>query len=85
VFALSEAYPDLKANTTYLKLQESLEQIEKDIASARLYYNGNVKIFNKSIVTFPIFLIAKGMGFKAYDFFEINSSQREAIKIDFSK
>ncbi|MDA3845235.1 MAG: LemA family protein [Vallitaleaceae bacterium] len=85
IFALAEAYPDLKANLTYVKLQEALESTEKDIANARLYYNGNVKLFNKSIVTFPVFLFANLMGFKAYDFFEISNDQRENVKINLTE
>jgi len=85
IFALAEGYPDLKANTTYLNLQEVLESTEKDIANARLYYNGNVKLYNKAIVIFPTLIIASILGFKAYDFFEISNEQRENVKIDLTK
>jgi LemA protein len=85
LFALAEAYPDLKANTTYMELQQALKDIEADIANARLYYNGNVKIFNKAIVVFPTVILAGMLGFHSFKFFEADSSEREAVKIDMRK
>lgn len=82
LIALAESYPDLKANTTYLNLQSELSEIEDDIANARLYYNGTVKIFNKNIVVFPTVLIAGSLGFHAYKFFEATSNERDAVKIN---
>jgi len=82
LFALAESYPELKADKAYMNLQTSLAELEADITNARLYYNGNVKIFNKAIVVFPAVLIAGVFGFKAYTFFEANSSERATVKIN---
>ena len=82
LIALAESYPDLKANTTYLNLQSELSDAEDDIANARLYYNGTVKIFNKNIVVFPTVLIAGMLGFQSYKFFEATSSERDTVKIN---
>lgn len=82
LIALAESYPDLKANTTYLNLQTELSEAEDDIANARLYYNGTVKIFNKNIIVFPTVLIAGMLGFVSYKFYEATSSERESIKIN---
>jgi LemA protein len=68
-----------------MELQQALKDIEADIANARLYYNGNVKIFNKSIVVFPTVILAGMLGFHAFKFFEADSSERENVKIDMRK
>lgn len=81
LFALAESYPELKANTAYMNLQSSLDKLESDIANARLYYNGNVKIFNKAIVVFPAVLFAGMLGFKAYTFYEARHTERETVNI----
>jgi len=81
LIALAESYPDLKANTSYANLQTELGEAEDDIANARLYYNGTVKIFNKNIVVFPTVLVASMLGFEAYKFFEATASERDAVKI----
>lgn len=83
LFALAEDYPDLKANASYLEFQETLGEVEDDIANARLYYNGNVKIFNKAIVVFPTVLFAGMLGYKAYAFFESTNTERENVKVNF--
>lgn len=84
LFALAESYPDLKANTNYIRLQEELSTIETDIANARLYYNGNVKVFNSSIVVFPAVILANMLGFKAFTFFESTSIERDNVKVNFN-
>lgn len=83
IFALAESYPELKANEGFVNLQNQLAKIEEDISNARLYYNGNVKIFNKTIVVFPNVIIANMMGFEKKPFFEIEEPERENVKVQF--
>lgn len=84
--AVSEAYPDLKANTNFLDLQSQLKSIEKDLENARLYYNGQVKTFNTQIELFPANLVVKGMGedYKKRPYFEIeDAEERKNVKVSF--
>lgn len=83
IFALAEGYPDLKANEGFVNLQNQLSKIEEDISNARLYYNGNVKIFNKTIVVFPNVIIANMLGFDQKPFFEIEEAERENVRVQF--
>lgn len=83
IFALAESYPDLKANQGFVNLQDQLAKIEEDISNARLYYNGNVKIFNKTIVVFPNVILANMMGFDKKPFFEIEEAERENVRVKF--
>jgi len=84
IFALSEAYPDLKANQNFIELQNELSDTENKIQAARRFYNNNVKDFNTKIEMFPTNLIAKQMGFKARDFFEIEDvKEKENVKVSF--
>jgi LemA protein len=84
LFAVSENYPDLKANSNFLSLQQELSSIEDEIEMSRRYYNGVVKENNDAIETFPSNLIANMFKFSAADFFEIqNDSEREAVKVKF--
>lgn len=78
VFALSEAYPDLKANTNFLELQRELSDTENKIQAARRFYNGNVRDLNTSIESFPSNVIAKVFGFKAQEFFELSEGEEAA-------
>lgn len=71
IFALAEAYPDLKANKSFLDLQNALINIENDLEMARRYYNGTVRNFNTAVETFPSNLLARVFNFKPVDFFEI--------------
>jgi len=84
LFALSEAYPDLKANQNFLALQEELASTENKIGFARQYYNDTVKDFNTRQEMFPANLVASMLGFQPAEFFEIEeASQREAPKVKF--
>jgi len=84
LFALSEAYPDLKANQNFLALQEELASTENKIGFARQYYNDSTKEFNIRQEVFPANLVAPMLGFEPSDFFEIEeASQREAPKVEF--
>ena len=84
IFALSEAYPDLKANQNFLELQRELTDTEDKIQASRRFYNGNVRDFNTKIEVFPTNIIAGMLGFKAYDFFEVGSEkERENVGVKF--
>lgn len=78
LFALSENYPDLKANQNFLKLQEELTDTENKIKASRRYYNGNVLALNNKVEMFPTNIIASMFGFKKADFFELEDSEKEA-------
>lgn len=84
IFALSENYPDLKANQNFLKLQDELSDTENKIQASRRFYNGNARDFNTRIETFPSNIIAGLFGFIKVDFFEIpDAAQRENVQVKF--
>lgn len=84
IFALAEAYPELKANQNFLLLQEELAGTESKIAYARQHFNDMVMMFNTQIQVFPASIIAGMQGLKPRDFFEIEvEAQREAPKVQF--
>ena len=84
LFALAEAYPDLKASQNFLDLQDDLAEIENEIQMARRYYNGTVRNLNISIETFPSNLVAERFRFEKADFFEIeDAADREVPEVKF--
>lgn len=84
VFALSEAYPDLKANTNMQSLMEELKSTENKIAFARQYYNDVVTKYNTKLQTFPTSIMAGAGGFKGREMFELDEpAAREAVKVQF--
>jgi LemA protein len=83
LFAVAEAYPELKANTNFLQLQESLSKIEDDIQMARRYYNAVVRDYNTAIETFPGNIFASLFGFTPRHYFEIEEADREPVKVSF--
>jgi len=84
LFALSESYPNLKANENFLKLQEELASTENKIGFARQYYNDAVQTFNTRQEMFPANLVASMLGFQPAEFFEIEETgQRDAPKVKF--
>ena len=84
VFALAENYPDLKANSNFLKFQQQLTGIEDEIQMSRRYYNATVREFNTGIAVFPANIIAGAFNFTPYQFFELDDhSQREAPSVKF--
>lgn len=83
LFALSESYPELKANENFLDLQGQMSDIEEHIQLSRRYYNGSVRDYNTSIAVFPGVLIAGPFGFSKREFFEADESERENVKVDF--
>lgn len=84
LFAIAEAYPDLKANTNFLDLQNQLKLIEEDIANSRKFYNGVVKTFNTRTETFPSNLIAGIFKFTGRPLYEVdNEAERQNVKVSF--
>ena len=84
LFALAEAYPDLKANTNFLELQDQLNRVENEIASARKYYNAVVREFNTKVEAFPSNLIAGIFGFARRPMFEVeDASERQNVQVKF--
>ena len=83
LFALSEAYPDLKAAPGFRDLQASLSQIEDAIANARRYYNAVVRDYNTKIQSVPQNLVAKSFGFREKEFFEIDDAEKAVPKVEF--
>jgi LemA protein len=79
-----EAYPDLKANTNFLQLQEELTSTENKISFARQFFNDQVLGFNNKIEMFPSNIIAGMFNFKKEDFFEIEESEKAVPKVSFS-
>lgn len=79
LFALSEAYPDLKANQNFLSLQSELSDIENKLAAARRFFNNAVSEFNAAIQQFPAVLLAGMFGFKEREFFDLGE-QRTALE-----
>ncbi|MEA2552285.1 MAG: LemA protein, partial [Fimbriimonadaceae bacterium] len=73
VYALAEAYPDLKANQSFLDLQQQLSGSEKSIADARQYYNAVVRDYNTMLEAFPSGVFASMFGFKPMEFFEVDT------------
>jgi LemA protein len=84
LFALTEAYPDLKANAGFLDLQSQLKSLEEDVANARKYYNGAVRQYNTQIQVFPTNILAGMFKFTKKPLFEVEEeSQRKAVKVQF--
>lgn len=84
LFAVSENYPDLKANQNFLELQRELSDIEEKIAYARQFYNTNVLSYNSSTATFPSVFFARTFGFQPEEFFEAEDEARQDVKVSFS-
>lgn len=84
LFAVAESYPDLKASQNFLQLQDEISDTENKIQAARRFYNGQVRDFNTKIQVFPTNMIGNMLGFKAYEFFEVeNEKERENVKVKF--
>ena len=86
LFAVAEAYPDLKANANFIQLQSQLKELEDNIEYARRYYNAVVRDYNTLTESFPSNLIASQFGFHKREFFELETPavERSPVKVDFS-
>ncbi|MBI4399146.1 LemA family protein [Candidatus Micrarchaeota archaeon] len=83
LFAVAEAYPELKANQNFLMLQEELSGVESKIAYARQFYNDNVMEYNIKTQAFPSNIFAGLFGFRMKDYFQIEEAAREPVKVKF--
>ena len=83
LFAVAEAYPDLKANVNFMDLQGQLRQVEEDIATSRRYYNGTVRQYNIKTQAFPSSIIAGMFHFERKPMFEIGTEERENVNVQF--
>jgi LemA protein len=83
LFAVSEAYPDLKANQNFLSLQEELSGTEGKVAYARQFYNDTVRGYNTSIQSFPTNVMAKQFGFAPREYYEAGDDARGAVRVQF--
>lgn len=83
LFAVAEAYPDLKANQNFMMLQEELSGTESKIAYSRQFYNDNVMAYNTMIQSFPANVIANTFSFKERDYFSMDEGEREPVKVGF--
>ncbi|OGD94916.1 hypothetical protein A3F02_03545 [Candidatus Curtissbacteria bacterium RIFCSPHIGHO2_12_FULL_38_9b] len=83
LFAVAEAYPNLKATENYKQLQEELSDTETKVAASRQFYNANVLDFNTKIKIFPNLIFANLLNFKEEEFFEADKESTEDIKVKF--
>jgi LemA protein len=83
LFALSESYPDLKANQNFLSLQNELTNTENKILASRRFYNGNVRDFNTKLQVFPTNMIGNMLKFKAYEFFQAAENEKQNVQVKF--
>ncbi|MEO1701171.1 MAG: LemA family protein [Pseudomonadota bacterium] len=85
LFAVAEAYPDLKANENFLELQQTLETVEDEVQMSRRYYNGSARELNVKVESFPSNLIANTFNFIQADYFELeNPADRAVPEVSFS-
>ena len=82
IIALSENYPELKANENFKNLSNQLAKIEEDIANSRKYYNGVVRIYNNKVEMFPSNIFAGLFGYKSKAMFEASANERENVKVE---
>lgn len=79
LFALAENYPDLKASSNFLELQQTLAEIEEELQLARRYFNGTVRDFNILVASFPSLIVARLFAFVEQDFFELDDQSEAAV------
>jgi LemA protein len=82
VFAIAEAYPELKANTNFMELQRELSDTENKIQASRRFYNGNVRDYNTGLQTFPGNIFAKMFNFTKKEFFDIDDNGPESKPVE---
>jgi LemA protein len=85
LFAVSEAYPDLKANENFLALQEELTGTESRIAFSRQFYNEQVLAYDNALETFPSNIVGGAFSFKPEAYFEAEEGSREPVRVDFGQ
>lgn len=85
LIALTESYPELKANENFIKLSDQLTSIENDIANSRKYYNATVREYNNKIGIFPNNIVAKLFNHKEEKMFSVNENERDNVKVNLNK
>src|SRR5712691_474096 len=80
IFALAEAYPDLKANQSFQQLQSELSDLENKIAASRRFFNNAVQEYNTGIQQFPAALFAGSLGFQPKEFFDVGAEERKVLE-----
>jgi LemA protein len=83
LFAVAEAYPDLKANQNFLSLQAELTDTQDKIMASQRFYNANVRDFNTAIQVFPTNMLAGALGFKAFEFIEATATETANVEVKF--
>ena len=83
IMALAESYPDLKANTNFVDLQNQLKEVEDKISYARQFYNDSVLMYNNKVEMIPSNIVASIFGFKKETFFEADEKERENVQVKF--
>ena len=84
LFAVAEAYPELKAQEGFINLQKELSDTEDKVAYSRQFFNSVVRDFNSMVVVFPTSIIARLFGYSKKAFFEATEEERKSVKVDFS-
>ena len=84
LFAVAEAYPQLKANDGFIQLQKELSDTEDKVAYARQFYNTQLMEYNLKVKVFPNNMLAGMFGFSSKEFFKVEESERKSVKVDFS-
>ena len=82
LFALKEAYPDLKANESFLRLQRDLVAVEDQLQYARRFYNGAVRDYNTAIQRVPDMIVARSFGFSENEYFQADEDDRQPVKVE---
>ena len=85
LFAVAENYPDLKANQTFLKLQNRISELEERIADRREFFNDDVNTYNTRIKQIPDMFLANMMGLKSRDMFKVSEEERRAVEVKLSQ
>ena len=85
VLVLQEAYPDLKANETFLQLQKDLVEVEDHLQYARRFYNGSVRDYHNAIQRVPDVAVARAFGFAPAEFFQASDEERQAVPVELSR
>lgn len=84
LFAVAEAYPELKANANFMDLQNKLSEIEENLERSRRYYNSTVRVNNTYGESFPGVVFAGMFNYKHFDYFEVDAAERENVVVDFN-
>ena len=85
LFALSEAYPDLKVDQSFTRLEDQIAKLNQELVGARRYYNAAVKIYNTALIVIPANIVARILGYQPMKMYEASEEQRQNVVPDFEK